>query len=82
MLQVMSPHILHVLTQNLADDYEEIQVAQANDGGSSHSLCQVSTGGMQKPQKGVTRCYAWKSKESANIRSLEGESCGELMMHG
>lgn len=40
-VQVLSPHLLRALTHKLAEDYEEVQSAQAGEGGSSHSLCQV-----------------------------------------
>ena len=36
----------HVLTQILGDEYEEIQTAQAGEGGSSHSLYQVRICGL------------------------------------
>ncbi|KAF5831320.1 kinase-like domain-containing protein [Dunaliella salina] len=40
--EVLSPHVLNALTHKVAEDYEEVLFAQAGEGGSSHSLCQVT----------------------------------------
>jgi hypothetical protein len=62
-LQFVSPHVLQVLRQHLATDFEDVLYAQCSEPGSSHSVCGPQSSGSVH---GISPCA---SDSSAALQS-------------